>query len=881
MNQNTTCPYCGVGCGVSAEVVDGTVTGVKGNPDHPANFGRLCVKGSSLHEVLGKEGRLLQPVVEGAVTGWDFALNRVAEGFARTISEHGADSVAFYLSGQLLTEDYYVANKLMKGFVGTANVDTNSRLCMSSAVAGYKRALGSDTVPCCYEDLELTDLLVLVGSNAAWNHPILFQRMKAAKESNPALKVVVVDPRRTATCELADLHLAIAPGSDAALFTGLLAHLQRSQALDNDYIAASTEGFSAALEVAQDQFPGANKVAQACDIAEADLHTFMEWFAASDKTVTFYSQGVNQSSSGTNNANAIINCHLATGRIGKPGSGPFSITGQPNAMGGREVGGLANQLAAHMDFNSAESIDRVSRFWKASNMAQKDGLKAVELFEAVEAGEIKAIWVMGTNPAVSLPNTDQVSRALEKCPLVVVSDCIANTDTLAYANVALPATGWSEKDGTVTNSERRISRQRGMLPPSGESKPDWWIISEVAKRMGYAEAFSYEHPYQIFCEHAALSGFENNGTRDFDISLLQNLDREAYDALQPVQWPVTAEAPYGTARMFSDGKFFTPSGKARFIPVEVRPPEQLPTAELPFIMNTGRIRDQWHTMAITGRTSRLFQHRDEPFVELCQVDADQLGICAGDLVKVSNPQGRYIGRARFSEGQRPGEIFVPMHWNKQFSAMARMGVLIEPVTDPFSGQPEAKHGRVKVEPYQPGWQGWLMCRKPLEKAIPVEYWSKVPKESATLYYLAGPEALETPLEWCREQFGEVDIWLEDKGSNSFRAAGLTGEQLDWAFYVMPYGQIPSTMWLEEMFAEEELALEQRRYLLSVTGCELEDPGEMICSCYQVGSNAIEDAIAGGCCSAEALGEKLKCGTNCGSCIPELNAMLASAVKAAS
>ncbi|MDF2180993.1 nitrate reductase [Neptuniibacter sp. CAU 1671] len=874
MQKQTTCPYCGVGCGVDAEVNNNQVTGVKGDAGHPANFGRLCVKGSALDKVLGTDGRLLSPLIDGQAASWEDALNKVASGFLGTIKEHGPDSVAFYLSGQLLTEDYYVANKLLKGFVGTSNVDTNSRLCMSSAVAGYKRAFGTDTVPCCYEDLELANLLVLVGSNAAWNHPILFQRMKAAKQKNPDMKVVVVDPRETATCDLADLHLPIKPGSDTSLFSALLAHLARSGAIDQCWIEQCTEGFEDAVAASQAEFPDLSSAAKACDIDLSRLTQFFEWFTAEAKTVTFYSQGVNQSSSGTDNSNAIINCHLATARIGKPGAGPFSITGQPNAMGGREVGGLANQLAAHMDYSSEEMINRVGRFWNAPNMARSDGLKAVDLFEAVEAGKVKAIWIMGTNPVVSLPNADQVKRALEACPLVVVSECIANTDTLKVANVCLPATGWSEKNGTVTNSERRISRQRSLLPPSGEARHDWWIVSEVAKRMGYGEAFAYEHPAQIFAEHAALSGFENNGSRDFDISLLQNIDEKAYDNLAPVQWPVNDAAPYGTARMFADGKFFTPSGRARFIPIITRAPVQQPTAEQPLIMNTGRIRDQWHTMAITGRAPLLFQHRAEPFVELHPEDAKTYGITEGALVKVTNTLGEFIGRARVPEaGQRKGEIFVPMHWNGLFSAQARMGTLVAPVTDPVSGQPEAKHAAVKIEALQPVWEGWLMVREPLDKSLPVTYWSRVPKDNATLYYLADDTALTDGLAWCREHFGTADIWLEDKGMGSFRAAGLNGEQLEWAFFVMPYGQIPSTMWLEDMFAETDLAMDQRRYLLSVTGCELEDPGQIICSCYQVGSNAIEDAISMGCRSVEALGEKLKCGTNCGSCIPELAALL--------
>lgn len=879
MHKMTTCPYCGVGCGVKANIQDDSVASVEGDQSHPSNFGRLCVKGSALHEILGSEGRLLAPVVDGTPSDWNIALERVAEEFSRTVAEHGPDSVAFYLSGQLLTEDYYVANKLMKGFIGSANVDTNSRLCMSSAVAGYKRAFGSDTVPCSYEDLEHADLLVLVGSNTAWNHPILYQRMQAAKKNNPALNVVVIDPRRTATCDLADLHLALKPSTDSELFSGLLSYLATNDYLNKEYIEQFTEGFEEALASALRQFESLEAIAAYCDVERSKLEQFYQFFAQTEKVVTFYSQGVNQSFSGTDNSNAMINCHLATGRIGNIGAGPFSITGQPNAMGGREVGGLANQLAAHMDFSSSESIDRVARFWNAKNMAAEDGLKAVDLFNAIEEGKIKALWVMGTNPAVSLPNTNQVARALKKCPFVVVSDCIANTETLGYADVCLPATGWSEKNGTVTNAERRISRQRGILPPTGKAKHDWWIVSEVAKRMGFGTEFNYHHPAEIFAEHAALSGFENNGSRDFDISLYKDIDIPTYDALKPTQWPVTEEAPYGTARMFTDGRFFTSSTKAKFISIDVKRAVQQPTPDYPYILNTGRIRDQWHTMAISGRAARLFQHRDEPFVELCQSDANKEQISDGELVKLSHAHGAYIGRARVVDTeQRPGELFVPMHWNAAFSAQGKMGALLESVTDPISGQPELKHGRVSIQTLKPQWQGWLMCRPEMDVALPVEYWSKVPKKDVNFYYIADSEKLEDGLGWCKKHFGDVDIWMEDKGTNSFRAAGLAGESLNWAFFVMPYGQIPSTGWLEEMFIEQELSVDQRRFILSVTGCEIEDPGAMVCSCYQVGSNAINDAIAGGCHTVDSLGEKLKCGTNCGSCIPELNGLIMSRAK---
>lgn len=879
MHKMTTCPYCGVGCGVDADILDSGSIGVKGDKSHPSNFGRLCVKGSALHEVLGADGRLLTPLINHRPVSWDHALEEVSSRFLRTISEHGPDSVAFYLSGQLLTEDYYVANKLMKGFIGSANVDTNSRLCMSSAVAGYKRAFGSDTVPCSYEDLEKAELLVLVGSNAAWNHPVLYQRMNAAKKKNPALNVVVIDPRRTATCDLADLHIALKPSTDSELFSGLLRFLADSDALNETYIDQYTEGFEGALEAARQQFYSIASVAEYCDVDEDSLSTFYHWFSATDKVVTFYSQGVNQSFSGTDNSNAIINCHLATGRIGFEGAGPFSITGQPNAMGGREVGGLANQLAAHLDFSTEASIDLVSRFWKAPNIAKTEGLKAVELFQAIEAGTVKAVWIMGTNPAVSLPNTHQVTAALEKCPLVVVSDCMASTETLKYADVCLPATGWSEKDGTVTNAERRISRQRSLLAPTGEARHDWWIVSEVAKRMGFAEAFTYQHPAEIFAEHAALSGFENKGTRDFDISLYKDIDIQTYDNFKPVQWPVTAAAPYGTARMFSDGRFFTPTTRARFVPIHTSSPVQQVTEALPYLLNTGRIRDQWHTMAVSGRAPRLFQHRDEPFVELHQADAIKEHISDGELVKLSHPQGDYIGRARvMASEQRRGELFVPMHWNSEFSALGKMGALLESVTDPISGQPESKHGRVSLAKLNPCWQGWLMCRSDIELNLPVEYWSKVPKGDLSFYYLADTVELPDALAWCKTHLGEVAVWLEDKHNQNFRAAGLKGHRLAWTFFVMPYGEIPSTSWLEAMFAEANLSIEQRRFILSMTGCDVEDPGAMICSCYQVGSHAIETAIGQGCTSVDMLGQQLKCGTNCGSCIPELNEMLSNAVK---
>ncbi len=527
----TTCPYCGVGCGVLAtKNPDGTVS-IAGDPDHPSNVGRLCSKGSALGETLSMDDRLLVPEVDGQEISWDAALDLVADKFSASVAEHGPDSVAFYVSGQILTEDYYVANKLMKGFIGSANIDTNSRLCMASSVAGHKRAFGSDTVPGTYEDLESCDLLVLVGSNLAWCHPVLYQRVEAAKASNPAMRVVVIDPRETATCAIADLHLALKPDTDAVLFNGLLAFLSETGALNSAYIDQHTEGFEEALSAAGTC--EIHRIAEQTGLPPQDVVLFYTMVARTEKTVTVYSQGVNQSVVGTDKVNAIINTHLATGRIGRKGMGPFSVTGQPNAMGGREVGGLANTLAAHMSIENPDHRALVREFWQSPSIAEKSGLKAVDLFRAVRAGKIKALWIMATNPVDSLPDADGVADALKKCPFVVVSDVTRATDTAAYADVLLPAAAWGEKNGTVTNSERRISRQRAFLERPGEVRPDWWQVTEVARRMGFAQAFDYDGPASVFREHAALSGYGNNGLRAFDISALKHVSCAEYDRLKP------------------------------------------------------------------------------------------------------------------------------------------------------------------------------------------------------------------------------------------------------------------------------------------------------------------------------------------------------------
>jgi assimilatory nitrate reductase catalytic subunit len=578
----TTCPYCGVGCGILASA-DGTIAG---DPEHPANRGRLCSKGAALGETLGSVGRLLQPQIRRRTASWAEALELVAETFAQTIADHGPDSIAFYVSGQLLTEDYYVANKLMKGFIGSANIDTNSRLCMASTVAGHIRAFGEDIVPGCYDDIEAADLVVLVGSNMAWCHPVLHQRLAAAREAR-GTRVVVIDPRHTATCEIADLHLALRPGTDVAVFAGLLLHLAATGYRDPISTQTPATGFAAALDAARGAAPSLAAVAAIADLPIADLVRFYDWFAVTERTVTLYSQGVNQSAAGTDKVNAIINCHLATGRIGRPGMGPLSLTGQPNAMGGREVGGLANRLAAHMGFAEAD-IDRVRRFWKAPRVALRPGLTAVDLFDAVRDGSVKALWIIGTNPAASMPRTGRVREALDICPFVVVRDCWP-TDTTGFADVVLPVSSWGEKDGTVTNSERRISRQRAFRSVPGEARPDWWVISEVARRMGWGAAFRYRRPADIFREHAALSSFENDGRRIFDIGALAELRDQHYDAFPPVQWPLrgATASTAGTPRLF-DGvsKMPTDDGRARFVATPYRSLAEPSSREWPLVLNT-------------------------------------------------------------------------------------------------------------------------------------------------------------------------------------------------------------------------------------------------------------------------------------------------------
>ncbi|WP_049622493.1 nitrate reductase [Frateuria defendens] len=891
----TTCPYCGVGCGVLASVgADGAV-GVTGDPGHGSNLGRLCVKGAALGETLDLQGRLLQPTLRepgGALrrVGWGEALDRVAGGFRRILDNHGPDAVAFYVSGQLLTEDYYVVNKLAKGYIGTANIDTNSRLCMSSAVAGHKRAFGEDVVPGCYEDLEQAELIVLAGSNTAWCHPVVFQRMVKAKEQGAGPRIVVIDPRFTATCESADLHLPIRPGTDVWLFNGLLSFLFRHGAIDAAFVDAHTQGFEQALAAAEAEAGDPAEVARRCGVQLADLLTFYRWFARHGKTVSLFSQGVNQSSSGTDKVNSLINCHLLTGRIGKPGMGPFSITGQPNAMGGREVGGLANMLAAHMDLHEAVHRDIVQSFWDSPRIASRPGLKAVELFDAVLEGRVKALWIMGTNPVVSLPDADRAKRALAACELVVCSDIVEATDTNAFAHVLLPALGWGEKNGTVTSSERRISRQRPFLPAPGEARADWRIVRDVAQRLGFGRGFQYDGPHDIFIEHARLTAFRNHAPRgdglpavprQLDLGALAALSRQDYDALAPVQWPVTADGR-GTPRLFADGRFAHGDGRARFVATPGRAPAHAPDAEYPLVLNTGRVRDQWHTMTRTGKSPRLAGHISEPYLDMHPHDALRFGVREGELARVRSRWGAMVARVRHGGGILAGHVFVPIHWNDQYASDARVGGLVNPVVDPVSGEPEFKHTPVRVEPFPVRWYGFAFGRHPLPTARP-HHWTLIRGEHFLRYEIAHRDRLADCGTWARAWLGAGDPdadWLEyeDRSTGVYRAAYVVEDRIEACIFLSARQDLPARQWLAGLFAQDRLDESDRASLLAgePPGAGA-DTGPIVCSCFGVGRNTLCAAIREqGLETPAQITASLRAGGNCGSCVPELRQLITEA-----
>lgn len=890
----STCPYCGVGCGVQASQTAKGLS-ITGDASHPANLGKLCIKGSRLADTVGMAHRLIEPKVgrdEAAkTTTWDTATDLIAEKFADLIARYGRDSIAFYVSGQLLTEDYYVVNKFVKGYLGTANIDTNSRLCMSSAVAAHKRAFGEDIVAGNYQDFEHAELIVLVGSNTAWCHPILFQRIMNAKANNENLKVVVIDPRFTATCEQADLHLPILIGQDVCLFNGLLQFLYQNGHANHTFIAQYTHDLDKLLSSSESEQDVA-EVAKRTGIQLDKLVEFYTLFANTSKVITLFSMGVNQSSQGTDKANSIINCHLLTNRVTGQGMGAFSMTGQPNAMGGREVGGLANMLAAHLDIDNVVHQKMVQDFWQSPYITTQAGLKAVDLFEAIEAGKIKAVWIMATNPVVSLPNSDQVKRALAKCEFVVVSDVCESTDTTAYADVLLPALAWGEKDGTVTNSERRISRQRAFLTVAETIKPDWWAISQVAQKMGW-QGFDFHSSHEIFLEHAQLSTIGNTtpdernnaaAFRYFNLQGLTALSLSEYQNLQPIQWPVY-KSLQGTARIYADHQFSFADQKAKFIATKSQAPKYATSSEYPLILNTGRVRDQWHTMSRTGLSASLATHRSESYCEIHPQDALKYGIKEHDLVEVSSRWGKCVVRSLFSTHVRRGQIFVPIHWNDQVASDARIGAVVNPVVDPISGEPEFKHTPVVVQPFYVKWQGvCFIQQKFADQAAALlkqmTWWTKIQTEQAVRIEIADRKPTHQVLNILKENlsFDSLDFeWLiyEDQHNQTLHCVILSDHQLVMAFYLAPKDFLPNRDWVAGLFTRQRLSALHRRALLA--GMPIgasQHEGALVCSCFKVGKNRIIDTIK----TKNITDEKqvtacLKAGGNCGSCLPEIRGLI--------
>jgi assimilatory nitrate reductase catalytic subunit len=890
----TTCPYCGVGCGVVIEHEDGRIAGVRGDPAHPANRGMLCSKGRTLHLTATPQAmraRLTHPTVRGARATWDAALDEAADAFARCIGEHGPDSVAFYISGQLLTEDYYVFNKLAKGLIGTNNVDTNSRLCMSSAVAGYKATLGSDAPPACYDDIDHAKCLFIAGSNAAWTHPILYRRIEAARRRDPSLRTIAVDPRRTATAGDADLHLQIEPGTDVALFHGMLHVMLWEELVDRAFIAAHTEGFEATRAIVREYTP--KLVAQTCGIEEEAIVTAARWFARGP-TLSLYCQGLNQSSSGTAKNAALVNLHLATGQVGRAGTGPFSLTGQPNAMGGREVGGLANLLSAHRDLANPAHRAEVAALWGVERVPESPGLTAVELFDALAAGRVKMVWIACTNPAQSMPDQATVRKGLERAELVVLQEAYAHTETSAFAHIELPASSWGEKEGTVTNSERRISRVRAALRPPGEARADWQIAVDFARRLearlrrGMPTLFPYASVDQVFDEHVRTTR-----GRDLDIT---GLSHARLDAIGPQQWPCRSGDASGTARLYTDRRFATADGRARFAAMAYAPVVERVDARYPFRLNTGRLRDQWHAMSRTGTVPALFAHVGEPAIDLHPADAARRGLADGDLVRVESRRGSVVVPVAISEAGRVGSAFLPMHWGEATLPGAGSAGISAVTAKSFcavSRQPELKHAAVRIVKAKLPWRLVAFARGDdlvamrcslREHARAFDYASLVLQDGAHAGVVlraahggAGParaiDAIDAIL-----GLDAPDVLRYDDGTRGVgRRFRIVNGQLA---AVRLAGDATGDSWLREWLVTGTDVSTMRSLLLFPRA---QPPratparSRVVCSCHGVTERAIA-ACAGQGDAAHALArvqDELRCGTGCGSCMPEVRGIVAA------
>ena len=891
----STCCYCGVGCGVIIEHDEGRITGVRGDPEHPANFGRLCTKGSTLHLTASEDvldARALYPELRASRdqvrnrVSWDQALDHAARRFAAIIASHGADAVAFYGAGQWLTEDYYVFNKLAKGLVGTNNIDTNSRLCMSSAVAGYKLSLGVDAPPACYDDIDHTDCLFIAGSNTAYAHPIVFRRIEDARAARPDMKLVVVDPRRTDTAEVADLHLPILPGTDIALFNAMLHLMLWEGWVDRDYIANHTEGFDAVKRVVREYTP--TMAASICGIPAKDIEQAAEWFAGADATLSMYCQGLNQYRFGSHNNSALINLHLATAQIGRPGAGPLSLTGQPNAMGGREVGGLANLLPGHRDMTAADDRAEVARLWGIDSVPAEPGRSAVDLFKALDSGEIKAVWIACTNPAQSMPDQALVQRALAKAEFVVVQEAFASTETCAFADLLLPASTWGEKEGTVTNSERRITRVRAAVPAPGEARADWEIGVDFARRLGTAlgrgedaaRLFPYDDAESVWNVHRATTI-----GRDLDIGGLSYalLEQEG-----PQQWPFPRGASGGQPRLYEDGRFPTPSGRARFVICEHQVTAEATSSRYPLHLITGRLRDQWHGMSRTGQVARLYSHEPEPMLHMHPDDLARRGLGDGDLVRIKSRRGQAALKVLATTTVRPGQCFAPMHWGA--NAMGGLGInaLTASTYDPISRQPELKHATVQVERLASGPAVVAMYRAGARQDSPLATLARLrpllagqPYASLTLagrddavvvLKLFGEPLTESALATLDAAIGldsdELVLRYQDSRRQVAKRALLDGETL---VAIRLAGETRAADWLADVITAGRPAGELRRWLFA----PLTQPpagqaarGKVICNCFDVAEGEILAALAQGE-TMDALQQRTGCGTNCGSCLPEL------------
>ncbi|MCE4556455.1 nitrate reductase [Pelomonas cellulosilytica] len=905
----STCPYCGVGCGVVIEHDGAQITGVRGDPDHPANFGRLCTKGTNLHltatPVVLQHQRLREPqkreargMTPSALT-WDEANREIADKLLAIRAAHGPDAIGIYISGQLLTEDYHAFNKLARAVIGTPHIDSNSRLCMSSAVVGYKQALGADAPPCSYEDIEAADCVLVSGANPAWAHPILFRRLEAARAAKPGHKLIVIDPRRTETAELADLHLQIRPGTDVALCHGLL-HAIIWQGWTNDaFIARSTDGFAALKVLVRDWTPA--RAAEVCGVKEADLWLAAEWFATSPASLSLYCQGLNQSSSGTAKNTALINLHLATGQIGRAGAAPFSLTGQPNAMGGRESGGMATLLPGHRDPGDAQDWAEMAALWGVSDLPNRRGHTAVEMFEAAARGEIKALWIACTNPAQSMPDQATVRAALERCELVILQEAFAHTATARYADYLLPAATWGEKDGTVTNSERRISRVRAAIPPTGEARADWRIVRDIAALidagLSRAPRLAADSAEALWLEHR-----EATRGRDLDITGLSwiTLDTEG-----PQQWPYVAGP---TARLYTDGRFATADGRARFITRPFQPTAEATSPELPFALTTGRLRDQWHGMSRSGSVPRLFAHEGRPVVRLHPDDATHLHLADGQLVRVRSRRGDVVLPLKLDGNVAPTGADIAMHWGDEFiGAQLGINAVTQGAFCADSKQPELKFSAVAIEPVDLPWRlsacAWVAAgegpalRERLRALMPrFGYAHCLPEPGrpnhgekvgwvfeaacaaapapALVDELVASLGLNTPavLRYADVQRGRLRLLALDSGNP--QTAPLRA--------LLRVGPHDEGAWLVDLWRERTAAATLGRGLLSpdapsTNGAALASP--QVCNCFDVREDVIRLTLAR--CSgtpAERLTQlqsEKRCGTQCGSCLPALRRLVAT------